>query len=80
MGGYALDEYNKALDKRVCRAESLELITEIMKTVGVYKWEDLKGKYIRTVDRGWGETIKTIGNLLGDRWFNIDEFFEKHKG
>lgn len=79
FGGYALDEYDKALDKRVCGADSLECLTEIMKTVGVEKWENLKGKYIRVIDRGWGTTIDTIGNLMEDKWFNIKDFFEKRK-
>lgn len=49
-----------------------------MKVVGVSRWEDLKGKYIRVVSNGWGSTLKTIGNLMKDEWFNITEFFTEY--
>lgn len=77
FGGFALDEYNKSLKKRVPVSKSLECLTEIMRVVGVKNWEDLNGKYIRIINKGWGSTIDTIGNLMEDKWFNIREFFEK---
>lgn len=46
-------------------------IARILKTVGVEKWEDLKGKYVR-VDRGegWGGLIEGIGHITDDSlWF-----------
>jgi len=48
-----------------------------MDTVGVERWEDLKDKYIRFVDDGWGSTVTTIGHITENKWFNIKEFFEK---
>ena len=78
FGGYALDEYDKKTKKRYCPAYSMELITRIMKVVGVSTWEDLKGKYIRVVSNGWGSTIKKIGNLMKNEWFDIDEFFKEY--
>lgn len=75
-GGYCLDEYDKAKGRRVPTKEGFECLTEIMNTVGVDKWEDLEGKYIRVVNRGIGRTIKTIGNLMEDKWFDIEEFFK----
>ena len=50
-----------------------------MTTVGVKSWEDLKDKYIRVVSRGLGESIEEIGNIMEDKWFNIEEFFRKAK-
>lgn len=44
-------------------------IKRILKVVGVEKWEDLKGKYIR-VKREPRGLIKSIGNLLEDKWFD----------
>ena len=58
FGGYALDEYNKETKKRYCPAYSMELITRIMKVVGVSRWEELKGKYIRVVSNGWAVQLK----------------------
>jgi hypothetical protein len=52
---------------------------KIMDTVGVEKWEDLQGKYIRIESDGWGSTIHKIGNILKDKWFDLKEFFENTK-
>lgn len=56
----------------------LVAIMRIMDTVGVERWEDLKGKYIRTVNEGWGSSVKKIGNIIEDKWFDIDEFFKNY--
>lgn len=77
FGGYALDEYDKSLKKLVPVAKSLECLTEIIRVVGVKNWEDLNGKYIRIINKGWGSIIDTIGNLMEDKWLNVKEFFEK---
>ena len=79
FGGYALDEYDKETEKRYCPAYSMELITRIMKTVGVSRWEDLKGKYIRVVSNGRSSIIKKIGNLMKNEWFDIDAFFKEYE-
>ena len=50
-----------------------------MKVVGVSRWEDLKGKYIRVVSNGWGGSIKKIGNLMKNEWFDIDAFFKAYE-
>lgn len=49
----------------------------IMDTVGVERWEDLKGRYVRVVDPGLGKTVDTIGNILEEKWFNQREFFAR---
>ena len=75
IGGYALDHYDKELGKRVYSAKSLEAVSKILDVVGVDRWENLNGKYIRIKDNGWGSTIDEIGNLMEDKWFNLREFF-----
>ena len=40
----------------------LVAMMKIMDIVGVERWEDLTGKYIRIEDNGWGSTITKIGN------------------
>lgn len=77
IGLYALDGYDKETQTRVFHAKSMEAVSRILDIVGVDKWEDLPGKYIRIKDRGWGETIVEIGNLMEDKWFNIEEFFKE---
>lgn len=80
IGGYGLDYYNKELNKRVYSAKSLEAVSKILDVVGVDKWEDLKGKYLRIKDNGWGSTIDEIGNLMENEWFNLREFFSNKEG
>ena len=79
FGGYVLDEYDKAEGRRLPISLGLECLEHIMTTVGVKSWEELKDKYIRVVSRGWGESIEEIGNIMEDKWFNIEEFKKKKK-
>ena len=75
--GYALDNYDEQTKKRYCHAHSMELIAQIIKVVGVSNWESLKGKYIRVVINDNGKSIKEIGNIMKDDWFNIDDFLHE---
>ena len=77
IGGYSLDEFDSTTKTRAFRAESMEAISKILEVVGVDKWEDLPGKYIRFEDNGYGSTITKIGNIVNDKWFDMREFFEK---
>ena len=78
VGMYALDGYDKETKSRVFSAKSMEAISKVLEVVGVDKWEDLKGKYIRFKDNGWGTTIDEIGNIIEDKWFNLREFFSEY--
>ena len=53
-----------------------EYIMRIMDTVGVSKYNHMVGKYIRVATLGWGDTIKIIGNIVEDKWFDTGSFFE----
>lgn len=75
IGGYSLDQYDRDTKKRVFRAESMEAISKILSVVGVNKWEDLPGKYIRVEDVRWGDCISKIGNIIEDNWFDMKQFF-----
>ena len=77
VGGYALEGYDKGSKKRVFIAESMESISKVLDVVGVDRWEDLPGKYIRIEDNGLGSTINKIGNIIEDKWFDLKEFFGK---
>ena len=76
IGGYALDYYDKNTQTRVFNVKDMEAISKILDVVGVDKWEQLPGKYIRVKDNGWGSTIDEIGNLMEEKWFNLKEFFQ----
>ena len=56
-----------------------EYIMRIMDTVGVSKYNHMVGKYIRVATLGWGDTIKIIGNIVEDKWFDTKSFFEDKK-
>lgn len=62
---------------RIFKAESMDGISKILDVVGVNNWEDLPGKYIRYEDDGRGSGITKIGNIIDDKWFDIEEFFRK---
>lgn len=79
FGGYGLDEYDKNKEKRVGVGVGLDFIREIMEVVGVEKWEDLKGKYIRLDAEGWGGKALGIGNIMKDKWLYPEEFFNEFK-
>ena len=76
-GGYCIGHGYLGADKFEGDPYGIECLMRIMDTVGVEHWEDLKGKYIRIVDNGWGSTVTTIGHIIEDKWFNVKEFFER---
>ena len=51
----------------------------IMDTVGVSKFSELEGKYVRVATKGWGDIIKIIGNVIKDQWFDPEAFFKDGK-
>lgn len=85
LGGYALDQsfrINKNDDEWVYDRKSspagLDCMRKIMEVVGVRSWEDLKGKYIRYEDNGLKSRVTKIGNILEDKWIDIDDFMKKY--
>lgn len=76
-GHRALDEYSKKSDKRVPVDRGLACIAEVLNVVGVKKWEDLKGKYVRVKMNCLGDRVTKIGHIIEDKWFDLDEFFSK---
>ena len=81
-GGYCLgkmypDSYEK--DTYEGSAAGMEAIMRIMDVVGVSKLEDMKGKYIRVATKGWGSSVKIIGNIIKNRWFDYDSYFKDKK-
>ncbi len=73
FGGYRLDSPKG--DDTELQGVSIDYIKEIMRVVGVSRWEDLQGKYIRIETEGWGGRALAIGNLMSDEWFRPKEWF-----
>lgn len=78
-GGYVLGHGYLGAKEFDGSAKGLESIMRIMDVVGVERFNDIQGKYIRVATKGWGSSVKIIGNLIKDKWFDIDEFFKEDK-
>ena len=74
-GGYCLDHWYEDAGHH----DSLDgygAIIELMKTLDVESWEQLKGQYVRVETTGWGGNITRIGHLMKDKWFSFKEYVE----
>lgn len=81
-GGYCLGKiYPNSYEKDTYEgsAAGMEAIMRIMDVVGVSHLEDMQGKYVRVATKGCGSTIKIIGNIVSDRWFDYETFFADEK-
>ncbi len=75
-GGFCLDtpiEQDGKFVQRIGTAEGMSLIMEILKIVGVEKWEDLPGKHIRV--KAEQHKVFVIGNFLKDEWLDFQQYF-----
>ncbi len=57
----------------------MEAIMRIMDTVGVSDLLDMKNQYVRVAEKGFGSSVKIIGNIVKDKWFDYESFFEDKK-
>lgn len=72
FGGCCLDRWSG-----YSFADGYGAIIELMKTLEVEAWEELKGQYIRVEFEGAGcGKIVRIGHLMKDQWFSFKEYFE----
>lgn len=78
FGGYVLGHgYLDAKDDFFEGSEAgLEYIMRIMDVVGVERFRDLKGKYVRVAHKGLGSSVRIIGNITREKWFDAESFFE----
>ena len=76
-GGYCLGKGYLGADDDFFdgSAAGMEYLMRIMDTVGVERFQDLKGKYVRVATKGWGDQVKIIGNIIKDKWFDAETFF-----
>lgn len=75
-GGYCLGHGYLGAKEFDGSAKGIESIMRIMDVVGVERFSDLKGCFVRVATKGLGSTVKIIGNVIKDQWFDIEEFFE----
>ncbi len=69
FGGFTLDgPYNDKSRERDPNKLCGFWIKRILDVVGVCKWEDLPGKYVRVKGEDFGEIIG-IGHITDNKWF-----------
>lgn len=79
-GGYCLGKGYLGADDDFFSgsAPGMEYLIRIMDTVGVEKFQDLKGKYVHVATKR-GDPVKIIGNIINDKWFDAETFFTDKK-
>ena len=82
IGGYMNGVGHLGATEWKGNGSAIVAMMKIMDVVGVDKWENLPGKYIRVKTKGCGcaSTIDEIGNLIEDKWFNLKEFYKTDIG
>lgn len=75
-GGYSLDEYDPVAKRRVATGAGFEAVAALLRVLGVSKWEDVRGQFVRAETTGLGGAVKRIGHLIEDRWLDLKEHFE----
>ena len=81
FGGYVLGKGYLDADEDYFKgsAAGLEYIMRVMDVVGVERFQELEGSYIRVAHKGLGNTVKIIGNITKDKWFDAESFFKDKK-
>lgn len=79
-GGYCLGKGYLGADDDFFdgSAAGMEYLIRIMDTVGVEKFQDLRGEYVRVATKR-GDPVKIIGNIIKDKWFDAETFFTDKK-
>ena len=80
VGGYALGHGYVGAKEFIGFPKGIEEIMRIMNVVGVSRFNEMQGKYIRVETEGWGSfIIHKIGNIVEDKWFDYHEFYKKER-
>lgn len=58
-------------------SKAMPYIMRIMDVVGVSRFNAMKGQYVRIAHKGLGSTVKSIGNIIEDKWFDPDSLFNE---
>ena len=61
IGGYALDEYNEELGRRVGTAYGCEVIRQLLVVLNVNNFSEMVGKDIWVLTEGTGLNVKPLG-------------------
>lgn len=72
FGGYCLGHGYLGATEFDGSPKGMEMIAQIMNIVGVERFNDMPGKYICVAVKSWCDTIKIIGNIIKDQWFDVE--------
>jgi hypothetical protein len=75
FGGYCFDIYDEKLMRRIGNRYGVEFMMELLNTVGVLTWEELKGSYVRV--RQQIDKVHAIGHITKDKWFDPVELLRR---
>lgn len=80
-GGYKLAHAGTYIKREEIEGNKrgFEAILYIMWVLDTDSLYDLKDKYVRVATKGWGSTVKIIGHILKDQWFDYGSFFGKEE-
>lgn len=78
FGCYPMQKYDSQENKITYDGRGLGAIVNILNTVGVNSWENLKGQLVRAYPKE-GENVTKIGNIIQDKWFSLEDFFTEKK-
>jgi hypothetical protein len=81
FGGYSL-YLPKSFKHHTMLSPAGHFIWRVMEVAGVEDWDQLKGKTIRVrtdSDSSFGGTIKAIGHIVKDDWFDPSADFEAER-
>ena len=76
FGGYCLDKWFSSVGDYYS-SDGYGAIIELMKTLEVESWEQLKGQYVRVETTGWGGNVTKIGHLMKNKWFSFKDYFDE---
>jgi len=79
FGGYALDQWDAGLNRRIGTGFGLDWVGEILRTLGVESWEKVKGQEVIALyseGDSWGGQIKGFAHTLEDRAMIVREFID----
>jgi hypothetical protein len=79
-GGYALDSYNKALDKRIGSSLLAAALLELFRVFEVSHLNKLVGLPCRVETEGLGGGIIRLGHFTKNKWFSWKKLAEDLKG
>lgn len=78
FGGYKLGSGYLGADEFEGSAAGLEYIMRVMDTIGVDRFNQMKGKYARCVFDDT-QRIVMIGHITENKWFDPKEFFDNQR-